>query len=318
MKKTILFLTVTLLQNTFLATAFAQTTAVTVVAEPGGIGEDSCRTARRILIAELRTAGIDVGDRPELDRVHPVDDEVKKIASDVGAQKVFVLRLSALGQKVVVDLEELTPALEMVRGRRLSSKGAEELDLVIPRLVKALITNQPVEETEQIGNLTQQEGRKWEKKPGEFLWGVGVMTGGALAADSTFAYGFDLKFSYEMERFRLNADIGGMFSTKDDSFGWFRTDLGIAYLPLTGSWSPYFGGGLGFMTLNNGVENTKDGSGLGLVVNAGVEFFRLHSARVLVEVGCMFPFFSLEDNNGNGQTQSTYAPVGYGSFAILW
>jgi len=304
-----LMLTAAILMILLPVGALAQGSAIAVVVDDGGIGEASARTARGILIDELRNQGIDVGDAPALDRIHPLDEGVKQAAAHVGASKVYVLRLSALGQKIIVKIEERTANLEEVARRRLPAAGPEELDVIIPRVVEALVKNLPVEHTARIDSVSAQEGRKWEKLPGEFLWGFGIILGGGLAEGAVFSYGLDFKTSYEMEHFRLNFELGGMGNI-DEGDAAFRTGVGASYIPMTTFWSPYFGVSLDYMAI--AVDEWSEG-GVGAVVHGGVEFFRLHSARMLIELGLYVPFFEITKDGG-----SRYAMVLTGTVTVLW
>ena len=307
-----LMMTAAILMILLPASALAQGRAIAVVVEDGGIGEPSARTARGILIDELRRQGIDVGDAPALDRIHPLDEGVKQAAAHVGAGKVYVLRLSALGAKLIVKIEERTANLEEVASRRLPAAGPEELDVIIPRVVEALVKNLPIEHTARIDSVSVQEGRKWEKLPGEFLWGLGIMLGGGLAEGAVFSYGLDFKASYEMEHFRLNFELGGMGNI-DEGDAAFRTGVGATYIPMTTMWSPYFGLSLDYMAI--AVDEWHNG-GVGAVVHGGVEFFRLHSARMLVEMNLFIPFFEIEQSSNSDNTR--YAMVLTGTVTVLW
>jgi hypothetical protein len=286
--------------------AAGQTTAIVVITDDGGIGEASARTARQLASDELRANGVAVATSPELDRLLPLSEEVKKIAQAAGAQKIYALTLSALGGKIIVRVEEFTADLQPIQNRRLSSRGPEELDIVIPRVVKALITGKSAEDSAEIDTVTQQEGRKWEKKPGEFMWGGGVMLGGGLAEGALIAYGFDLRSVYEMKHFRLNAVTGGILNVKDKGNGFIYGMVGASYIPSSSDWSPYFGGG--FAYLASGVDG-KVGNGVGANVHVGFEAFRLHRARMLIEFGALLPFYQVEDNGEESYVVELYGLV---------
>jgi hypothetical protein len=307
-----LMMTAAILMILLPMSALALDRAIAVVVEDGGIGEPSARTARGILIDELRNQGVDVGDAPALDRIHPLDDGVKQAAAHLSAGRVYVLKLSALGQKIIVKIEERTANLEEVSSRRLPAAGPEELDVIIPRVVEALVKNLPVEQTARMDSVSVQEGRKWEKLPGEFLWGVGIILGGGLAEGAVFSYGLDLKVCYEMEHFRLNFEMGGLLNVDEDD-GFFRTGVGASYIPMTTFWSPYFGVSIDYMAIM--VDDWHEG-GAGAVVHAGVEFFRLHSARMLVEMNLFVPFFEIEDSSN--VANSRYAMVLTGNVTVMW
>jgi len=290
--------------------------AIVVITDDGGIGEASARTARQLLGDELRTYKIDVVDAPVLEQVILLNDQVRRLATAMAARRVFALRLSKLGDKLLVRVEQLTEELESLDFRKGAAAGPEELDLVIPRIVKALIEGVPLEETARIDTVTEQEGRKWEKRPGEFNWGFGVLVGGGMWEEAEPAYGLNLKFSYEMEHVRLDTDLGGQFAGD----GFFRLGVSAYYIPLTSFWSPYFGGGLNFMFAFLDRDD-MGGYGVGGTLAAGLEFFRLHRVRLLAEIGFVLPFFMLEENYfeyGSGSDREEWVGITYGMVAVLW
>jgi hypothetical protein len=301
--------------------SMAQSGAVVVVTDDGGIGEPSARTARHLLINSLRSQNVLLVDRPELDRVLPMDDALKSLIQGTGASKIYALRLSALGGKLIAELQELGPGLEFLGSQSLSAKGAEELDVVLPRLVKAIVSSQPVEQTAEIDNLAAQEGRKWEKKPGEFFWGLGIMGGTGLTEGSVGTFGFDLRFAYEMEQFRINTNLGGMFTSPDSGGddGSFRISVGGSYLFSKSSFSPYVGMDFGYM-INK--ASRYYGMGVGVIPHVGIELFRLHKARMMIEVGCMLPFFKSENHNDSDGEEpasgSRYVPTFFGMVSAVW
>ena len=56
---------------------------------------------------------------------------------------------------------------------------------------------------------------------------------------------------------------------------------------------------------------------MGLVLNGGVELFRLHETRLLIEIGCLVPFFNVEEGEYNEKKES-YALTGYGALVLMW
>lgn len=308
--RTRMWMTVAALLLMIPMTAAAQTKAIVVITDDGGIGEASARTARQLLTDELRSNGITILSVPELDRLMPLGEELKALARNVGAQKIYSLSLATLGQKILVRVEEFTLDLQAVQHRRLASRGVEELDKVIPRVVKSLISGKPIEESAEIDSVTDTEGKKWEKKPGEFMWGGGVMLGGGLLEGSMITYGFDLRSGYEMRHFRLNAVTGFMFNFDNlEGDGMFHAGVGASYIPSGSDWSPYFGGGFSYMAMDAADKNE---AGVGANLHVGLEAFRLHRARMLVEFGAMLPFFKL-----SGGGEEVYAVQLYGLISLM-
>lgn len=80
----------------------------------------------------------------------------------------------------------------------------------------------------------------------------------------------------------------------------------------TTSWSPYLGLSLDYLFMNVG---GRDHGGVGAVVHGGVEFFRLHSARLLVGLDLLIPFFRLHDSDTGSYT---YNLALTGNLTVMW
>ena len=94
-----------------------------------------------------------------------------------------------------MSLEEITPPGQApVHVARLTASSLDESDVVIPRLVRAVLERQSVEEGQRIATMTDQETVPFKKKPGEglFVLGVGVAP-----------LGFSIGWSYEAQYWRL-------------------------------------------------------------------------------------------------------------------
>ena len=235
------------------APAAAGASAVVVVAEEGGFPPATVQTVRSLTTTELRARGVDVRD------------------DATGASRHFVLRLGRLEQKVLVTLEDVAlPATVPEFAATHAAASLDEADVVIPRLVGAVLDRKPFEKGARMGTVTTQESAPFRSRPGEglFIIGIGLEPLGA-----------SLGWSYEARRFRLGvlaqgAGEGGSF------FG-----IDGAWVPQDGNVSPYLGAGLG-------VVSGGDDAALGTKLEVGVEFFRLHGVRLMAGVGAIIPFES--------------------------
>ena len=295
-------------------------TAVAFVRDEAAFGESSARTLHNMFVDALRQSGVQVVIPPSFKAIQPSDEEIKKAATEASAQQIYLLTVSSLGQKLILRAELKGPDLSIVRVRNMNANRLEEADLVLPRLTRALVKDQSLEETASIDTLSQTEGRQWEKQPGEFLWGIGLLGGVSLDPVNAFAFGAEGTFAYEMKHFKLQADLGGIGADDANAISMFRLGIGASYLPFARDWSPYFGGRLNFLVLDAG--DYSDQTGMGATVHAGLEFFRFHRARLLAEVGCTLPFFNVKsyEYNPNGQDKesSKWTPVGYASLGLQW
>ncbi len=231
----------------------AEASAIVVVAEDGGFPPDTVKTVRSLAVSELRTHGIDVADEtPARDRE-------------------FVLRLGRLDQKVLITLEDLAPPRttpEFAASHAASS--IDEADVVVPRLVRAVLNREPFDKGARMTTVTAQESAPFRTRPGEGLFVLGV----GLAP-----LGGSIGWSYEARSWRLGVLAQGA--------GDGASFLGIegAWIPYDGNLSPYVGMGLGSVS-------DEFHTSVGTKVEAGLELFRLHGVRLMAGVSATLPFES--------------------------
>jgi len=259
----------------FGAASSASANAIVIVAEGADLSAESLRTVRSIATSELRARGVVVIEDARLAGVHPVGPEASDLAQQLGAERVFVLRFGLLSKKVLMSLEELQPPSQApVHVARLTASSLDESDTVIPRLVRAVLRRESVEEGQRIATMTDQETVPFKKKPGEGLFIIGV----GLAP-----LGGSIGWSYEARSWRL----GVLFQGAENDPGFFGVEG--AWIPLDTNVSPYVSAALGVV----GAANDGDKSALGTKLEVGAEFFRLHGARLFAGASVVIPFESL-------------------------
>jgi hypothetical protein len=239
------------------AWAAAGVSAVVVVAEDGGFPAATVQTVRSLTAAELRARGVDVGD-------------------EENASHRFVLSLGRLEQKVLITLEDVVPpATVPAFAATHAAASLDEADVVVPRLVQAVLGREPFEKSARMTTVTAQESAPFRTRPGEGLFVIGI----GLAP-----LGGSIGWSYEARRFRL-----GVLAQGAGEHGSF---LGIdgAWVPRDGEISPYLGAGLGV------VDGGNDAS-LGTKLEVGVELLRLRGVRLMAGVGAIVPFESRPDGD---------------------
>jgi hypothetical protein len=235
------------------ASPVAGASAVVIVAEDGGFPPDTVRTVRSLAVTELRTRGIDV-----VEELRPQERE-------------FVLRLGRLDQKVLITLEDLEPPRTTPEfAATHAASSIDEADVVVPRLVRAVLNREPFEKGARMPTVTAQESAPFRSRPGEGLFVIGV----GLAP-----LGGSIGWSYEARAWRL----GILAQGADDGASFFGVEG--AWIPYDGSVSPYVGAGLG------SVGGDVDAS-LGTKLEVGVEAFRLHKVRLMAGVTAIIPFES--------------------------
>lgn len=217
-----------------------------------------------------------------------------------GVERLFGLDVIRLGSKLVLRLGEYAADTgDPIFSDSITSAGIEELDMLVPRVVKSVLLRKKIVETQTVENLTEKEGRAWKKKHGEFYWGLGLPFGWTLNPGSGMGYGFNLKAIYEMDYLRVDFYLGGVAGGGNESdMGIFATDLSVNWLFSLTNFSPYAGAGVGFGSVfvrSDGFDAAEGGPILTL--NGGVEMFRLYSTRLIVGVRGVLPLFRNADGS---------------------
>lgn len=236
------------------ASPAAGASAVVIVAEDGGFPPETVQTVKLLTATELRSRGIDV-------------------RSDAGERgREFVLRFGRLDRKVLITLEDVEPPKttpEFAASHAASS--IDEADVVVPRLVRAVLDREPFDRGARMPTVTAQESAPFRSRPGEGLFVIGV----GLAP-----LGASIGWSYEARSWRLGIIAQGA----DEGASFFGVEG--AWIPYDGGVSPYLGAGLG------SVGGGDNGASVGTKLEAGVEFFRLHRVRLMAGVSAIIPFES--------------------------
>jgi hypothetical protein len=275
--------------------------AVLVLADDGALEAPAVRAIRNVAASELRKRGVVLAEDRRTSGVHPVDEDLAMLALDLGARRVFALRVGGrLGQKIPLSLDEISPeTLSPVHSASLTATGLEECDVVTARLVDAVLGGRSAQSNAQMTTVTATESKPFAKKPGERFWFVGLPV--ALYNGRDTPTGFSLAYGYEAENFRLSVS-SAVYSRGSEGVGYVAMEA--AWIPFATEFSPYIGGGVGYMS--NG-----DRGGLGGVVEGGLEAFRLHGVRALAGVQLTIPFFEQEAMGAVMTTHRSVYPAGF-------
>jgi hypothetical protein len=272
--------------------------AILVLSDDGALDPSAVHALRNLAAAELRKHGIVLADDRRLREVVPIDDDLASLASDLGARRVFALRVGGrLGQKIPLSLDELSPlTLALVSSASLTATGLDECDVVTARLVDAVLGRRGVVATATMTTVTAAESKPFAKKPGERFWFVGLPV--ALYNAGSTPFGFSLGYGYEAESFRISVSGAG-FSRGSDGVAYLAMEA--AWIPFSSELSPYLGAGVGYM-------GAGGHGGLGGIVEGGLEAFRLHGIRALLGVQLAIPFFDTQETT-SGPTVTAHRDV---------
>ena len=203
----------------------------------------------------------------------------------LGAGRVVLCQLASLGDKVIVQYL----MADVAEGRvilqdRLTASSVEDLDTVMKRVAVSLAEQAPVQQTAQVGLITQQESRQPLKrganKFGGFSFGYLFPLSGYDDAGRSFA--MDFRAGAEFESYAAGMQL---FIRKG-----FGINLFSSYLLSKKDVCPYIGGGLGFHWVSHEghysdpetSHEEKQGDGFEVTVNGGLRLFHTYNFQLLI------------------------------------
>lgn len=207
-----------------------------------------------------------------------------------------------LGRAGLVRLTREAPAGTVVATQQVVVNRIDEILVIAPRIVAAVLYGRPMEDTAEVDNLAGNETRKYEKKHGEYRWDIGLASISAPGHGAYMGAGFITGIAYETPAFALGAWVHwSKAESGDDKTEMTALSIGGRYFFTRSSVSPFVGTGLAMSSLSlearaadNGPASNVDNSGMGTYGEVGVEMFRLHSARLSLGLRFDFPFFTLK------------------------
>ena len=193
----------------------------------------------------------------------------------------FVLRVGRLGHKFPLSLEETARDGSAAYIASLAASEIEEADVVIPRLVEAVLARKDVADTARLRTVVDVETTPMKKLPSERHWAIGapVSPGGFYSA-----------YTRETAHWRVDLTLQGTGKWGETGSGAGFFGVGAAWLVSDGSFSPFIGGGAGMVWVD-------DLEGTGAHLEAGVEFLRLHRMRFIVAADVIIPGFDPRKGN---------------------
>ncbi len=267
--------------------ASAETRPICLLGLHTGIDEADAETAADLVCKELRKNGVLVFG-------------VQRSAE--GASAVYRIELRRLGENILIDLVYEAPVGSPHDSRSTQLTNIEEVIVAAPRLAKALVHKQRMEETAELNSLVGEATRPYDKIFGEFFLGLGVLAVALPTAEIYSGFGAQLKVFYESAEYSIGFDLkGGGADQGEDDAAFFGAAVGARYFFSTANISPFVGGGFGFLLMQ--VEQDSDyyddyrgyeGMGLSAFFETGVEFLRFHGSRLDLALRIEAPFYSLE------------------------
>lgn len=193
----------------------------------------------------------------------------------------FVLRVGRLGSKIPLSLEEVKGDGSAALVSSLAASQIEEADLVIPRLVEAVLERKNVGSTARLRTVVDVETAPMKKLPSERHWKLGspVSPGG-----------FYSSYSRETAHALVGVTLEGTGKWGESGSGAGFFGAGAAWLASDGPVSPFLGIGAGMVWVD-------DMEGTGAHIEAGMEMLRLHSMRFIIAADVIIPAFDPRKDN---------------------
>lgn len=220
------------------------------------------------------------------------------LASHHAGSGNYEVRMGKLGSRVLLVLEHRTDA--GIEERHTLISGVEEAPIASQRVVDALVSGKPLDETASVSNVLSQEARTPLQKQGRPGFAGGIIGVTPAGIPSAVGAGAELGMVYESDRFALSLHgrLAGGGSGSDTSFMYFNLGVGARYFLSDSDFSPYIGGGTGFSAYNaTAMSNSWGGTGLNLYGEAGVEAFRTHRVSMIAGLRADAPLFALADGS---------------------
>lgn len=204
--------------------------------------------------------------------------------------------------------------------------SADELPVVAPRLVRAVVQGRPFAETAGVETVSKAESRVPLQKPGKMLFGAGLFGAGFVGADrSTLPAGLTLSLAYETTSFAAVLDLRPviMGNERDDDtykMSWTSLSIGGRYFLSDANITPLLGAGMiaaggtesvDTYSSNGQVGWKRQGSGPGAYAEVGMEALRLHTGRLVIAARLEMPFFRLNGKSGYGVDGTSKKSDGY-------
>ena len=234
------------------------------------------------------------GDVPCADVACAVD-----IGQRLGANYAVFCNLSRLGEKIVIQygLADVALSKKLIMDNT-TSETIEDLEVVTRRVAKSIVEQKPLEQTAEIGAITEKETIIPRRRRARSINGFSI---GYLYPQQGYdghdrAFSIDYRRGYEMDRIA----VGAQFAIRDG----FAFNIYTSYLITKTDFCPYVGGAFGFHWVahddnyeNDDVNVGDDpkGDGFEFTINTGIRGFRTYNFQVLLNFDYAFTLNDYDD-----------------------
>jgi len=259
-----------------------------------GVDDATQQTVYRLLVSEITQLG-EYEVIPESEVTTVLGDQscldaacATEIGKQLNASRVVFGTLNRLGEKIILQYNVVKVSSgETLLSDDLTAMHVEDLDQVTKRVAASIVRQAPVEETVEVGLVTEQESTETRSRKANASWGIGFgylyPTKGYDEKDDVFV--FDFRSIYEMRHIAVDALLGIRQG--------LSLNVGVLYLPSLKDFCPYVGAGVGFHAVAHNQDkysppdseqNKKSSDGFEILVKGGLLAFRTYDFRVLLNL----------------------------------
>jgi len=223
-----------------------------------------------------------------------------KIGREVNAGQIMGCKLSALGEKIIVQFF-LVDAVkeETVLRDQITALTVEDLDVVMKRIAKSIVEHSPVLKNVEVGTIVASEAEKEHRRTSTKNFGVAFgylyPQNGYDNSDRNFA--FDLRIGNELQDFSVGMLLGIRKGFVMNVYG--------DYLLSKKDICPFVGGAFGFHwishnTFYNGYDEydhgkERKGDGFELTARTGLRLFRTYNFQVIINLAYTYTLNDYDD-----------------------
>ncbi|OFZ26962.1 MAG: hypothetical protein A2381_20265 [Bdellovibrionales bacterium RIFOXYB1_FULL_37_110] len=225
--------------------------------------------------------------------IQSLENKKHQITNDSKASLSLKSTLLKLGDSYILTISKHSPT--GVNSEKMKVKQIDDLDVVVDRVVAAVLSETTAKETLKIDTVTEQEkGRQTKRIEVTRQWMVGLGPVWLVNLGSTSAYNFVIGYVWGLDHnFDLNVKMDFSNAEGSSEAGTSLFTVGGNYFFNNDIHALYATADLGYGNAEN--VNKKEKSGWVSSLGTGMKFFRASSVNFAVEARYSTLFAKIEN-----------------------
>ncbi|OFZ21210.1 MAG: hypothetical protein A2202_07285 [Bdellovibrionales bacterium RIFOXYA1_FULL_36_14] len=213
--------------------------------------------------------------------IQSLENKKHQVTSDPKAALMLKSSLLKLGESYILTISKHSPT--GVNSEKMKVKQIDDLDVVVDRVVAAVLSEKTTKETLKIDTVTEQEKQQITKRIDVTRqWMVGLGPVWLINLGDTSAYNFVIGYVWGLDHnFDLNVKMDFSNAEGSSEAGMSLFTVGGNYFFNNNLHALYATADLGYGNAEN--SNKKEKSGWVSSLGAGMKFFRASSVNFAVE-----------------------------------